>query len=437
MKKLNDFFEKHFIPFAVKLNNIKGLIAIRDAFIQIFPLTFVGSIAVCINCVVFNSTGFIGQLLISVIPELDKYQDILSPIQNGTINIMAIFIVFLIAKNMARQHHEDETKTGLIALAVFFTLYPPKTDNMLTDSYLGANGLFVAIFIGLLVGYLFSKLSKNKKLHIKMPAQVPPEVANSFRVVIPSSIIIFMFAIVAYIIHFFEPEGINTLLYNILKSPIQLIGTSPITPLILILIAMILWSVGIHGTFTVQPIHVALYSALNVANLQYAAQAGTVAGSPYPITWFTLFENYGCIGGTGNTLALIVAILILSKKSNWKRDDYTKTAKLSLIPGLFCINEPIIFGMPIVLNPILIVPFILSPLISMGIGALLISSGTVLPGTLDVGWTTPQPIKAFLSAGGSLGTALSVIIVFIICVLIYLPFVNMANKQTLEKEENK
>ena len=71
MKKLNDFFEKHFIPFAVKLNNIKGLIAIRDAFIQIFPLTFVGSIAVCINCVVFNSTGFIGQLLISVIPELD------------------------------------------------------------------------------------------------------------------------------------------------------------------------------------------------------------------------------------------------------------------------------------------------------------------------------------------------------------------------------
>ena len=419
MKKLNDFFEKHFIPFAVKLNNIKGLIAIRDAFIQIFPLTFVGSIAVCINCVVFNSTGFIGQLLISVIPELDKYQDILSPIQNGTINIMAIFIVFLIAKNMARQHHEDETKTGLIALAVFFTLYPPKTDNMLTDSYLGANGLFVAIFIGLLVGYLFSKLSKNKKLHIKMPAQVPPEVANSFRVVIPSSIIIFMFAIAAYIIHFFEPEGINTLLYNILKSPIQLIGTSPITPLILILI------------------HVALYSALNVANLQYAAQAGTVAGSPYPITWFTLFENYGCIGGTGNTLALIVAILILSKKSNWKRDDYTKTAKLSLIPGLFCINEPIIFGMPIVLNPILIVPFILSPLISMGIGALLISSGIVLPGTLDVGWTTPQPIKAFLSAGGSLGTTLSVIIVFIICVLIYLPFVNMANKQTLEKEENK
>lgn len=93
--------------------------------------------------------------------------------------------------------------------------------------------------------------------------------------------------------------------------------------------------------------------------------------------------------------------------------------------------------MPIVLNPILIVPFILSPLISMGIGALLISSGIVLPGTLDVGWTTPQPIKAFLSAGGSLGTTLSVIIVFIICVLIYLPFVNMANKQTLEKEENK
>ena len=121
--------------------------------------------------------------------------------------------------------------------------------------------------------------------------------------------------------------------------------------------------------------------------------------------------------------------MILSRKKGWKRADYTKTAKIGLIPGLFCINEPIIFGLPIVLNPILVIPFILSPIVSMGLGALMISAGLVLPGTLDVGWTTPQPIKAFLSASGSWETAISVCFVFIICVLIYLPFVALANKQ--------
>lgn len=129
-------------------------------------------------------------------------------------------------------------------------------------------------------------------------------------------------------------------------------------------------------------------------------------------------------------MALLAAILILSRRKGWKRDDYTKTAKIGLIPGLFCINEPVIFGLPIVLNPILVIPFILSPIISMGLGALMIASGLVQPGTLDVGWTTPQPIKAFLSASGSWQTALSVILVFIICVLIYMPFVMLANKQS-------
>ena len=386
MQALNSFFERYFMPFATKLNSIKGLIAIRDAFVQIFPLTFVGSIVVCINVVLLSSSGFIGQFLVKIIPDLDDFQAVLSPVSNGTINLMAV-------------------------------LYPPKVDGMLTESYLGANGIFVAIITGLLVGYGFSKLTKIDKLQIKMPDQVPPEVSKSFMIAIPTAIIIILISVIAYCISLIEPQGLNALVYAILQAPIQSLGATPFTPMILIFMAMILWSVGIHGTFTVSPIYITLYASMNIANISYA------------YTWFALFENYGCIGGTGNTLALIVAILILSRKKGWKRADYTKTAKIGLIPGLFCINEPIIFGLPIVLNPILVIPFILSPIVSMGLGALMISTGLVLPGTLDVGWTTPQPIKAFLSASGSWETAISVCFVFIICVLIYLPFVALANKQ--------
>lgn len=426
MQALNSFFERYFMPFATKLNSIKGLIAIRDAFVQIFPLTFVGSIVVCINVVLLSSSGFIGQFLVKIIPDLDDFQAVLSPVSNGTINLMAVFIVFLIARNMAKQYEVDGLKAGLTALASFFVLYPPKVDGMLTESYLGANGIFVAIITGLLVGYGFSKLTKIDKLQIKMPDQVPPEVSKSFMIAIPTAIIIILISVIAYCISLIEPQGLNALVYAILQAPIQSLGATPFTPMILIFMAMILWSVGIHGTFTVSPIYITLYASMNIANISYAAQAGTTAG---PYTWFALFENYGCIGGTGNTLALIVAILILSRKKGWKRADYTKTAKIGLIPELFCINEPIIFGLPIVLNPILVIPFILSPIVSMGLGALMISTGLVLPGTLDVGWTTPQPIKAFLSASGSWETAISVCFVFIICVLIYLPFVALANKQ--------
>ena len=426
MQALNSFFERYFMPFATKLNSIKGLIAIRDAFVQIFPLTFVGSIVVCINVVLLSSSGFIGQFLVKIIPDLDDFQAVLSPVSNGTINLMAVFIVFLIARNMAKQYEVDGLKAGLTALASFFVLYPPKVDGMLTESYLGANGIFVAIITGLLVGYGFSKLTKIDKLQIKMPDQVPPEVSKSFMIAIPTAIIIILISVIAYCISLIEPQGLNALVYAILQAPIQSLGATPFTPMILIFMAMILWSVGIHGTFTVSPIYITLYASMNIANISYAAQAGTTAG---PYTWFALFENYGCIGGTGNTLALIVAILILSRKKGWKRADYTKTAKIGLIPGLFCLNEPIIFGLPIVLNPILVIPFILSPIVSMGLGALMISTGLVLPGTLDVGWTTPQPIKAFLSASGSWETAISVCFVFIICVLIYLPFVALANKQ--------
>lgn len=156
MRTLNSFFEKYFMPFATKLNSIKGLIAVRDAFIQIFPLTFVGSIVVCINVVLLSSSGFLGQFLVKMIPNLDDFQAILAPVGNGTINLMAVFVVFLIARNMALQYKVDGLKAGLTSLASFFVLYPPKVEGMLTDSYLGANGIFVAIIVGLLAGYGFS-----------------------------------------------------------------------------------------------------------------------------------------------------------------------------------------------------------------------------------------------------------------------------------------
>ena len=433
MKKFEEWMEKYLLPLANKLNTVKGLIAVRDSFLQIFPLTLVASIATMINVVFLSPTGFVGQYLARIWPNIDSAQVLLSRVSSGSLDVMALFIVFLIAKNMCDQYRGDSTKAGMTALASFFILYVPAIDGSLTTTYFGANGIFVSIIVGLIVGYLFYKLTQIDALKIKLPDNVPPEVMKSFLVALPTGILIVSASILSWLISYINPDGINAIIYSMLQAPFAQIGTSPITPMILITVAVILWVFGIHGTNTVSPIYLSIYSAINIANIDYVSKAGTAFGAPYPYSWFSLFENYGCIGGTGNTLALVCVILLLSKRKNWKRADYTQIAKLSLIPGLFCINEPVIFGLPIVLNPILAIPFILSPIISMGLGALMIKIGFAAPGILDVGWTTPQPLKTFLQSSGSWGALVSVIIVFIVSMLIYLPFVIMANKQGSEE----
>ena len=290
-----------------------------------------------------------------------------------------------------------------------------------------ASGLFLAIITTCLAVEIF-RFVVQKGWTIKLPDAVPQNVAKPFEALIPVAIIFIIFNFVRIGFEMTSFKSAQNFIFTMLQQPLQSIGSTLPATILVLLIESILWIFGLHGSSIVSSVMNPIWRSLSAEN---AAAIGLGKAATHIVN-YQFIANFVKLGGTAATLGLALVIVFTAKSSRYKA-----LGKLSLIPSLFNINEPLIFGMPIVLNPILIVPFILSPLISMGIGALLISSGIVLPGTLDVGWTTPQPIKAFLSAGGSLGTALSVIIVFIICVLIYLPFVNMANKQTLEKEENK
>jgi PTS system cellobiose-specific IIC component len=428
---LTSAIENKLIPVAVKMNDVKGIAAVRDAFIQIFPLTLAGSLAVMINSVFLSSTGFIGQFLVHAFPNIDKAQAVLDPVFTGSIVIMSLLIVFLVAKNFADLYKVDSTKAGITALAVFFIFYPEQVsiENFrgFTSGYLGAQGLFVAIFIGLLTGWFFYKLSGIQKLQINLPGNIPPEILKTFISAIPVVIIVVVASVINYLILLISPEGINALIYSVIQAPLTALSGNVITSFVLIFIATILWVFGIHGTATISPIYKVMFAEANIMNMQYAATAGTCFGAPYPLAWIPLFENFGATGGTGNTFGLVLAILILSLRKNWKRRDYTSIAKLGLLPALFGINEPMIFGLPIVLNPVLAIPFILSPLVNMIVGAIEIALGLVPPGILDVGWTTPQPIKAFLSTAGAWQSVVAQLVAIFISVLIYMPFVIAAN----------
>lgn len=256
-----------------------------------------------------------------------------------------------------------------------------------------------------------------------MPAAVPPAVARSFKVLLPIFFVMIFFSIINYLLTRISPNGLNDLIYTLIQAPLKDMGTNIITVLILGLVANFLWVLGIHGPNTVAAIRETIFSEANLENLSYAASHGTTWGAPYPITWTGINDAFANCGGSGMTLGLLLAIFIASR-----RKDYRDLAKMAFVPGLFNINEPVMFGLPIVLNPILVIPFILVPFINSLIGYFFISMEFIPPIAYAVPWTTPGPLIAFFGTGGNWLALFVGILCLAVSTLIYLPFVIAANK---------
>ena len=437
MDKFQSAIERLLVPLATKLNAQRHICAVRDAFILSFPLTMAGSLMVLLNNVFLSADGFMFKILQfdKLFPGIVKFQAVFAPVVKGSADIFSILIVFLIARNLAKLMEGDDLLTGLTAISVYFIIYPDYFDNegvnYLTNQYMGAQGLFVAILVGLLVGELMSRLAKSDKLEIKMPEQVPPAVARSFKVLIPIIITTIFFSVLNYFVKMAAPGGLHELIYNIIQTPLTRMSQSLFSVIILALLSQLLWAMGIHGPNTIAAIRDTMFSEAGNANLLHYAESGTTWGAPYPITYSGLATAFSEYGGSGATLGLIIAMLIFSKNKESK-----SIAKLSLAPGLFNINEMVIFGLPIVLNPIYIIPFIIAPLVNIMIGYTAVMILKIMPPvTIGIPWTTPGPLMPFLGTGGNIVALFVGFICLAVSVLIYSPFVIAANKAAIIEDE--
>lgn len=438
MDKLENSLNNLLVPIAIKLNSQRHIAAVRDAFITAFPLTMAGSIILLINFTLLDPSGFIASLLRleSIFPNLAAAQDVFTPVVNGTTNVMSIFIVYLIAKNLTRTLGGDDTFAGITALGAFFIMYPPYVETVdggsaISTGFLGAQGLFVAMIVGLLTGELFHWLSNMDRLKIKMPEQVPPNVAQSFSNLIPIVLILVFFSVANYLITLIVPEGIHELIFRTIQAPLQNLGGNVFTIMIFAFISNLLWVLGIHGPNTIAAVRDPIFTPMGLENLDFIAESGTTVGIPYPYNWGSLNDGFGNYGGSGMTLGLLIAIFIFSK-----REDYRNIARLSIAPGIFNINEPVVFGLPIVLNPIMMIPFILTPMINIGIGYLAISLGLMDPIGYSVPWTTPGPLIPFLGSGGDWRGLVVGLVALAVSVLAYTPFVLAANNAVEQVEED-
>ena len=438
MEKFQAGIERFLVPIAAKLNSQRHICAVRDSFILSFPLTMAGSLMVLLNFVFLSPDGFVAKLLKleSIIPNFAEYQNIFSPVLRGSADILAIFIVFLVARNLAKTLKADDLLTGLTAVSVYFIIYPDYVGvdnvNHLTTKFLGSQGLFVAIIVGLVVGELMAILSKSEKLEIKMPEQVPPAVARSFKVLIPIILITLSFSIINFLIKKVAPGGLHEWVYTVLQSPLTKLGQNVGSVIVLAFICQILWAMGIHGPNTIAAVRDTMFAEAVNSNVLYAAQHGTAWGAPFPVTFNGLFDAFGAYGGSGATLGLVIALILFSKAKDQK-----SIAKLSLAPGIFNINEMVIFGLPIILNPVYIIPFVLAPIVNIIIGYSATCIFKIIPPVAyGVPWTTPGPLIPFLGTGGNVLALLIGVLCLAVSVLIYAPFVIAAGKASQVDDDN-
>ena len=442
----------------------KYLSAIKNAFQNFMPATIAGAIAVLWTCVIVNADSGLG-IFFKPIMAIAPFNAVFNAINTATIGCMAIGICMLVAQEIAEANGEtggaypavlgfmmwvvvtplSYSVTGLTAytdaagtaVSIGDALTAAGIDAAgvgtfagISTGYTGATGLFTGLIVGILGTEIYCAFRKMDALKIKMPEQVPPGVARAFEVLIPTVLVLIIMSTIGWLSTTLLGLPLNDLISTYVQEPLKaIIGANIFAVVILYVIIMLFWCVGIHGNNMVSAVKESIFTPMVVENMD-AFSKGQAAPNTLNITMMQMFAEWG---GSGVTLALVVAIFIFGK-----REDNRAIATLSVVPGMLNINETVTFGIPLVLNPILDIPFILAPCATIVVGYILTVIGFCPKVVVQAPWTCPPILFGFLATGGSIMGAISQLIVFVVAVVIYVPFLlayeKYQNKQSAEAE---
>ncbi|WP_225431704.1 PTS sugar transporter subunit IIC [Bifidobacterium platyrrhinorum] len=437
MQAIGDAMLNGFMKFA----SLKALVALKDGFILTMPATLIGSLFLLIANLPFEGysdwmAGIFG----------DMWNVGLNQVTTATFNILAIIVAVGIGYAYARNEKCDGISSGLLSLVAFFIVSPSSMtlskDNVealgnktaelsgiFNQTWTGSNGIISAIIMGLLTGWVYTACIKHD-LKIKMPDAVPQGVTNAFSALIPGLFVMTGSAILYHLCKVFGGLSLTELIFKILQIPLQSLTDTWAGAIIIIVLMSLLFWCGIHGANVVSGVVTPLLLANTLSNQKLfdAGVAPYTKANGYHYLTPQVIDCFCKYSGVGLTVGLLVAALLFAKSEQMRT-----VSKLSIVPGIFGINEPVIFGLPIVFNPIMLIPFVLTPLVAMIIMYGAISIGFIAPfGAVQVPWTTPPIISGFILGGWK--AALLQVIIGVIAVFIYMPFVKMQDKICLEQE---
>lgn len=411
-------------PIAYKLGTNKVLLAIRNGITLSMPLIMAGSLFMIIASFPIPGWGdWLSEQGISAF--LWKGVD-------SSFGLVGLVAAFGIAMNYASQHEVDGISAGFISLSSFITLTPFITNGEgaagVPTKFLGASGLFVAIVVALVSARIFIWFIEHD-IQIKLPDSVPPAVARSFSGVIPGIVIISGWLILFALLDASGLPNIHELVQEILGKPLAAFSGNLFGTLVVAFLNSLFWFVGVHGADTVHT----LFSPIWLSNIE-ANMAAVQAGKELPhIITNPFMMNFVYLGGGGATLGLVIVLAIIARRKTSSQQSKA-LAPITLVPGIFNINEPTIFGVPIVLNFSMLIPFIATPIVNAIITYFSMSIGLVPLTRAMAPWTMPPIISGFLTTGSIRGSILQILLI-VIDVFIYMPFVLTTEKEFKKLEE--
>lgn len=426
---MNQYLSEKVIPKIIKFINTKGVQSIKNGMVYSMPLLIIGSIFLILS-------NFPVQAVVDVL-EQTGIKEVMDQAYGATFNISAMIAVIGISYTYIKLEGQEPLSGAMIALATFLLLMPSHlttesgevVGGIIDKNWTAGKGMIGAIIIGLIVPVIYSWFLKNN-IKIKMPAGVPEGVANSFSALIPAAAIITGAAVIHGICSLGFHTTMMETIYKVIQTPLQGMTDSLGGALLMCFAGPFLWMFGVHGSTVVGGIMSGLLTANSLEN-QAILDSGlelTLENGGHIVTQ-QFYDQFINVTGAGITIGLAIFLCFFAKSKQLKT-----LGKVEIVPAIFGINEPILFGIPIVMNPMMAVPFVAMPLISCVIQYFALYFGTrPLYAATQVPWTCPPIISGFLVGGWR--SALLQIIIFIISFFIYLPFIRKIDKIDLEQEQ--
>ena len=432
---MNHFTEKleaFFVPLSAKISTNRVLRAISGGFSAMLPVVMVGAIFTLLSSLniapyqtFITNTGL--KTLFSVPADF-------------TTNLISLYAVFLIGKAMAEQlgmDARDAEESAVITLMCFLILTPlgasqkaaDGTMNVVTNalsvSYFGSAGLFTAMLLGILIPVLHNVFIRHN-IQIRMPDSVPPMISKSFSALIPAIVIGFLAVIVKQLCTLTSYGSLTMLIYGILKAPLGALTASPVTYIILLLVCNLMWFFGIHGGMVAGSFRDAMYTEATLANLAAYGAGQKLPNILLTSAWLTI----GNIGGSACAIGLMINLLLFSKSKRYKT-----LAKIAAPAEICGISEPLVFGVPMVLNPVLLIPMLVAPTVTFLLGYAAMATGIVPYMTgVSIPTGTPLLLSGFLAFGSWKGIVLQLVLI-VVSTLIYYPFYNVVDAQAVAEEK--
>lgn len=430
MDGLLNFLEKYLMPISSKMASNKALRAVSNGFIAVMTASIVGSMFTLIgNLPIPAYTNWLAQTGLSGILALPGVV---------TVNMLSLYAVFFIAYHMSRQYDEDGLGAGLIALISFMlvtgtTSYFAAAEegaaavSAVSMDYLGAKGLFTAMILALITGRLYAWIVK-KGWTIKLPDSVPPNVSNSFKTLIPGFILVTLWLVISALFTKTSYGGLHQFIFGVIQSNLmRFMGNNIWAWMFFNIMTGLLWFFGLHGGNIVGSITNPVYTPLSLENLE-VYMANPTAKMPN-IFIGTAFNKTFTFGGVASMMGLAILMVWLAKSEQMKT-----LGKLALPTTIFFINEPLLFGIPTVLNPLFFLPMLFLTCFQGVLTYIVMKIGLIpIPHGVQIPWTTPGIIHGFLQGGIVL--AIWELLMILLSMVLWYPFFKIQDNKCLAEEQ--